>query len=461
MESLWNRITKFEEFETLEDDIQVDTAVIGAGITGIITAYLLKEKGVETVVLEADRVASGQTSGTTAKITSQHNLIYQKLIRIYGIEMARQYAWWNEWAIRQYERIIEEKEIECDFIKCSAYLYSQHEDFRLKEEAEAAKALGIDAVYGSICELPFPVKGVAEFRNQARISPLKFLKEIVGELKIYENTRVSRVERIREGETRLYTRYGTVTAKHVVFACHFPFVNIPGYYFAQMYQSRSYVLALKHADQFQGYYLGVDEDGCSFRNVGDLLLIGGGKHRTGENREGGKYRILLERAKEWWPECKEVARWSAQDCMTLDGIPYIGRFEQKAQDWFVATGFGKWGMTSAMVSAGLLSDLITGKEKTGGEIYSPQRRISVEAVKEFAKNSIITAKNLGKEIISIQKATEPEIKESPIELRLRCPHLGCRLAWNPDERTWECPCHGSEFQEEGYLVNGPAQKGMG
>ena len=133
MESLWNRITKFEEFETLEDDIQVDTAVIGAGITGILTAYLLKEKGVETVVLEADRVASGQTSGTTAKITSQHNLIYQKLIRIYGIEMARQYAWWNEWAIRQYERIIEEKEIECYFIKCSAYLYSQHEDFRLKE----------------------------------------------------------------------------------------------------------------------------------------------------------------------------------------------------------------------------------------------------------------------------------------------------------------------------------------
>ncbi|MEO2239996.1 FAD-dependent oxidoreductase [Dorea sp. YH-dor226] len=458
MDTLWNRITDFNKYESLTEDVCVDTIVIGAGIAGLMTAYFLRDKGVQVAVLEADRIVSGQTAGTTAKITSQHNMIYQRLIRCYGIERARMYAGWNEWAIYAYEKIIEDKKIECNFTRCSAYLYSCRKDMGLDLEVESAKKLGIDAEYKTTCELPFPVRQAAEFKNQARFDPLRFLKGILEGIKIYENSRVYKVERIREGETRLYTSGGTVTARNVVFACHFPFVNIPGYYFARMYQSRSYVLALKNAAQFEGYYLGVEEDGYSFRNEGEYLLFGGGKHRTGGNAQGGKYHLLQKKAKEWWPECEEIAHWSAQDCMTLDGIPYIGRFEKRAEDWYVLTGFGKWGMTSALAGARIISDMITGKTVVNQEIYSPQRRISNAMGKEFAKHSMITAGNLCRELLAVEKTVRWKTTEQEIELSLRCPHLGCRLAWNPDEATWECPCHGSGFDRFGNILNGPAQK---
>lgn len=447
-----------QTYESLAGDIHIDTAVIGAGIAGLMTAYFLKEKGISAAVLEASRIVSGQTAGTTAKITSQHNLIYQRLVQGYGAERARMYAGWNEWAIGAYEKIIEEQKIECDFKRCSAYLYSCRRDMGLDREVEIAKNLGIDAEYKTVCELPFPVRQAAEFKNQAQFDPLRFLKGILDGVTIYENTRVYKVERIREGETKLYTPGGTVTANNVVFACHFPFVNIPGYYFARMYQSRSYVLALKNAAQLEGYYLGVEEDGYSFRNAGEYLLFGGGKHRTGENAHGGKYRMLREKAKELWPQCTEIASWSAQDCMTMDGIPYIGRFEKRAQDWYVTTGFGKWGMTSALAGAKIISSMIAGEELAGTEVYSPQRPLSISMGKEFTKHSVITAGNLCREVFAIQKTVKQKVEENEIELSLRCPHLGCRLSWNPDEAIWECPCHGSGFDRFGNILSGPAQK---
>lgn len=230
MKSVWMEGSEIRKREPLSGDIEAPVAVIGAGLAGIMTAYYLKQEGIRAVVLEADRVGSGQTKNTTAKITSQHNLIYSRLIRIFGRRMAEHYAGANEAAIGEYERLIREKGIDCDFIRCPSCLYSQTETEILRKEAEAAASLGIKASYGTDCELPFQVAGVTKFARQARFHPLKFLTKMADEVEVYEQTKAMKVE-----ETRVETDRGTVTAEHVVFATHYPFINVPGYYFARMY----------------------------------------------------------------------------------------------------------------------------------------------------------------------------------------------------------------------------------
>ena len=159
MESIWTRETKIKSRESLPGDMEIEAVVIGAGMAGILTAYYLKQAGVNVIVLEADSIGSGQTKNTTAKITSQHNLIYHRLLRTYGHQMAEHYAMANEEAIKAYDRLIKEKNIDCDFVRCPAYLYSQIEDSCLQQEAEAAKILGIKASFEKECELPFSVSG--------------------------------------------------------------------------------------------------------------------------------------------------------------------------------------------------------------------------------------------------------------------------------------------------------------
>lgn len=442
MESIWMAETKIRKRESLQGDTEAEAAVIGAGLAGILTAYYLQQAGVRAVVLEADRIGSGQTKNTTAKITSQHNLIYDRLIRTLGSRMAFAYGWANENAIQEYERLITEKGIDCDFARCPAYLYSRTGERLLRQEAEAAASLDIEASFETDSELPFQVAGAVKFERQARFDPLKFLAAIAEEVTVYEQTKVLKVE-----ENRVETDRGSVTAKHIIFSSHYPFINVPGYYFARMYQERSYVVALEGAGRPEGMYLGIDQDGLSFRPQGDILLLGGGSHRTGINRRGGQYEKLREMAQVFYPGCHEVACWSAQDCMTPDGIPYIGRFSARRPDWYVATGFGKWGMTSAMVSARILTALVTGQRCPEAAVFSPRRGLTARAVGELAVHGAYTVKSLVKHLLPAGKGG----------IVPNCPHMGCRLEWNPEEETYDCPCHGSRFDRDGHLIEGPAQ----
>ena len=447
MESVWMNNIEIRRREALSGDREAPVVVIGAGLAGILTAYYLKQARIRAVVLEADRIGSGQTKNTTAKITSQHNLVYDRLIRTFGYRLAVHYARANEAAIGEYEKLIREKKIDCDFVRCPACLYSERGTELLKKETEAAKSLGIKASFGMDCELPFPVAGVTKFEGQARFHPLKFLARMAEEVEVYEQTKVLRVE-----DDKVETDRGSVKAKHIVFACHYPFVNVPGYYFARVYQERSYVAALKGAERPVGMYLGIDPGGLSFRACGDLLLLGGGSHRTGMNqghRPGGgcRYEMLRKKAEELYPGCREILCWSAQDCMTLDGLPYIGRFSTRMPNWYVATGFGKWGMTSSMVSAKILTALISGRDCPEADIFSPGRRFTVRAAKELAAHGAHTVAGLAKRLLP---AGDGKIVPN-------CPHMGCRLAWNPEEGTYDCPCHGSRFDGEGHLIDGPAQ----
>lgn len=447
MESIWMEGSEIRKREPLSGDIEVPVVVIGAGLAGILTAYYLKKEGIRAVVLEAGRIGSGQTKNTTAKITSQHNLIYSRLIQTFGRRMAEHYASANEAAIVEYEKLIQEKGIDCGFARCPAYLYSQTETELLEREAESAESLGIKASFETGCELPFPVAGVTRFACQARFHPLQFLTGIAEDVEVYEETKALKVD-----GSKVETDRGIVTAEHVVFATHYPFINVPGYYFARMRQERSYVVALEGVERLEGMYIGIDREGLSFRSFGDLLLLGGGSHRTGVNPvdrtgRGCRYGMLRSRSQEIYPGCREISRWSAQDCMTLDGLPYIGRFSRRRPRWYVATGFGKWGMTSAMVSAHILTALITGRDCPEADIFSPSRRFTVRAAKELAVHGAYTVKGLAKHLL-------PSGKGRVIP---NCPHMGCRLEWNPVEESYDCPCHGSRFDREGRLIDGPAQ----
>ncbi|GAA0066916.1 MAG: FAD-dependent oxidoreductase [Clostridium perfringens] len=476
MKSVWSESCKFRKREALNKDIKTDVLVIGAGIAGILTAYMLKQKGREVIVIDASEIASGNTKNTTAKITSQHDLIYSKLITEFGEEKARQYAKANELAIKKYKEIIEDKRIECDFEEKPAYVYSLNEVDVLKEEAKAAKNLGIDAEFVQEANLPFKIKGAVKFNNQAQFNPLKFLKGISNELVIYENTRALEIK-----ENLVVTSGGNITAKNIVVATHYPIMNAPGYYFMKMHQERSYVLALENTSEIDGMYIDINKEGYSFRTYNNLLLLGGISHRTGENEEGGSYDELRKVAKKLYPKAKEKYYWSAQDCMTIDGIPYIGRYSSETPNIYVATGFNKWGMTSSMVSAMIISDMILEKENDFSEIFSPRRFDLSLSINNIANDLIETAKNFIAQKVSIPSSEIEHIKNGHggiIEyngdkvgvykdkegkeffVSTKCTHLGCQLSWNADELTWDCPCHGSRFDYKGRLIGSPATKDL-
>lgn len=437
--SIWTDPLRPAARPALGRNLSCDVAVIGGGLAGILTARFLQDAGADVVVLEKHHIGAGETGRTTAKITAQHDLIYHTLSQRRGPVTARLYAQANLAAIDQYEALIRTLPTDCGFTRCPAYLYTNGSGHRLQLEFLAAKQAGIPCALVRKTELPVPVTLALRFDQQARFQPLEFLHAVAPGLTVYEGTPV---ERIRRGtrHTRLETPGGTVSARVVVFAAHYPLVTVPGWYFTRLHQERSYVIALQNAFLPYGMYLGIDPDGLSFRMAGDYLLLGGGGHRTGED-PGHPYEVLEARAKTLWPQCRVARRWSAQDCMTVDNVPYIGQYAPSTPDWFVTTGFRKWGMTTSMVAAQVLSDLITGAPDPYIPVFDPARSL---------KGSV---GNLMNEMGHAAKGLTRGLFQGR-----RCSHMGCRLEWNAAEGSWDCPCHGSRFAPDGTVLNDPAME---
>ena len=441
MKTLWRKQTKRCTSElgsvySILSDVRRDVIVIGAGMAGILIAHYLKEQGKSVLVLDAKEIASGQTERTTAKITSQHGLKYSSLIKTVGLEKARTYAQANEAAIQEYERLVRMRGIECQFERVPAYLYTLQDEKLLKEEAEAAASLGIDAFFTKETELPFPVEGAVCFKNQAQFSPLEFIKNLCTDLEIFEYTGAIAIR-----GRKVITKDMVMKAKNIVIATHYPMLNIPGFYFLRQHQERSYVLALSGCEKIKGMYYGVDKDGLSFRQAGELMLLGGSSSRTGKNKSGGAYDSLMQAAKKYFPDCSREMHWSAQDCMPHDGIPFIGRYSMFTPHLYVATGFQKWGMTSSMVAAMILRDELCGIESAYRKLYRPQRINFRAGIGNLLIDIGESAKGIAKGLIR----------------RPHCSHMGCELVWNPDENSWDCPCHGSRFDEDGNLLDNPAK----
>lgn len=427
MKSVWSDHSNMPQFPQLRKDINTEVLIIGGGMCGILCAYFLEQKGVDYVLVEGERIGQGITKNTTAKVTSQHGLIYDKLIKNEGIEKAKMYLRSNEDALTKYRELCQN--IKCDFEQKDAYTYSLSDRKQLEDEVKAVNVLGLKAELVEKLPLPFETKGAIKVGNQAQFNPLLFLSEIAKGLKIYENTFIRDIK-----DHTAIADDVKITANKIIVATHFPLINKHGSYFLKMYQHRSYVIALENAPEVNGMYVDEAQKGMSFRNYEDLLLIGGGDHRTGKS--GGNWQELRDFAKKNYPEATEKYAWATQDCMSLDGVPYIGHYSKQTPHMYVATGFNKWGMTSSMVAAMILSDMVMGKDNEWRQVYSPHRSMLKP---QLFMNGVEAVSNL----------LTPTMK--------RCPHMGCALKWNKIERTWDCPCHGSRFDNKGQLIDNPAK----
>ena len=499
MNSLWlNEKTK-EKFPKLEKDLETQVCIIGAGIFGISTAYYLTQKGYNVTILERDKIANRVTGHTTAKITSQHGLIYHYLLNQYGKEFARKYYLANQKSIQEIEKIITQNQIECDFERQNSCVYTtnQSEIEKIEEELQALKELDIEASKTEKTPLPFEIVSGIEFKNQAQFNPIKYIDGLVKQItdtkgKIFENTICYDVK--RDGDSYIcYTENNTVKAKYVVLASHYPFINFPGVYFAKMYQSSSYVIGIDtKSELFDGMYINIQSPIYSFRTAKDadkkILLLGGGDHKTGENTSyQDSYGLLEEKAKQWYPNCEIKYRWSTRDCITLDKIPYIGEFSNTLPNMYVGTGFNKWGMTSSNVAARIITDKIDEKENEYSEVFEATR-LNPIVNKDEVKNMVSqTVKSL-----VVERIEEPEkvindktslddlkqetgqiiewngekvgvykdIEGKMFAVKPVCTHLGCILNWNGANKTWDCPCHGSRFDYTGKNLYNPALKDL-
>ena len=426
MNSLWNATQSLPSFPALEGHRKTDVLIIGGGITGILCAHFLQEAGVDYTLVEANRICRGVTGNTTAKITAQHGLIYHKLIRRFGAERARMYLEANRAALEQYRLLC--ADIDCDFEEKDSFVYSIDAPVKLEQELKALDRLGLTGDLMDKAPLPFHIAGTVKFPRQGQFHPLKFLSSIAKGLNIYENTRVLSFD-----GRNMITDQGVITAETTIVATHFPLFSRHGAYFLKLYQHRSHVLALEGGPNVDGMYADEADDGLSFRNYRGMLLLGGGGRRTGKPGEGWAEPAGFSRLH--YPNAREIFCWAAQDCISLDGVPYIGRYARNTPNLYVATGFNKWGMTSSMAAAMMLKDMVQGKESPFAPVFSPSRTVLRPQL----------AVNGAESVIHLLTPTRP-----------RCPHMGCALKWNPQEHSWDCPCHGSRFSEEGKVLDNPA-----
>lgn len=448
-----------------------------------------------TIIERKENIGIGISGHTTAKITSQHGAIYHYLKDQYGLDFAKNYFLANEEAIFNIENIIKENNIDCDFEKQSSFLYStsKDEEIKLKNEFDAVSKINKEAKLRTDVKLPLEITSAIEFPNQAMFNPYKYINALADKITkqdgdIFVNTTCYDVDK----ENDMYvckTENNNIYAKNVVIATHYPFLNIPGFYFSKIYQSSSYVIAIslegtKWNKDFDGMYINIEKPIYSFRKVNfngeKLLLLGGGGHKTGEMQEKDiGYNPLIEAVKKWFPDCKIKYKWSANDCISLDKIPYIGEFSSLYPNIYVGTGFNKWGMTSSYVAGKVVSDKILEKENKYEDIFKATRT-NFFVNKDEVKNMVTdTLKAQVVDRVKEENNSKPEKEEGKIierngekigvyidengktfAVKPVCTHLGCILSWNKEDKTWDCPCHGSRFDYTGKQIENPAIKDL-
>lgn len=426
LKSVWTDTVQIPKFPKLTQNADTDVLIIGGGMAGVLCAYTLQQRGIPYMLCEAARIGSGTTSGTTAVLSAQHDILYSDMVRTRGEQYAKDYLEANLNALEKYRRL--SKQYQFDFETKPSCIYSQTDRALMEGEVRTLNRLGFDARFQTEVPLPVDAAGAVYFPNQAQMHPLKFLREICKGLNLFEHTLIDRVD-----GSNAYSGTLQINAKTIIIASHYPILNTHGLYFAKLYQKRSYVIALENAPDIGGTFADNAEHGMYFRSYQDLLLIGGGDHRTGKS--GGSFEALRRFARQHYPASKEKYAWATQDCMSLDGIPYIGQYSPALPHVYVASGFNEWGMTTSMLAADILCDMIMQKSNQYASIFQPRRSI--------LKAQLF--RNLGTTVIDFCTPTAK-----------RCPHMGCALKWNPVAHSWDCPCHGSRFAQDGSLLNNPA-----
>ncbi|MCH1624055.1 FAD-dependent oxidoreductase [Ferdinandcohnia quinoae] len=490
-EPYWWESIELPEFPKLEDDLDVDVVIVGGGITGLTAAYLLVNDGLKVAVLEAGKLVNGTSGHTTAKITAQHDIIYDEFITNFGQSKARLYYEANMDALHFIERTVQEHKIECEFNHQDAYVYATTDEYakKLETEARAYKTIGIEG--GIVEQIPFniQIKKALVMKNQAQFHPVKYLAHLIKIIKekgglIFEHTVAVNVE--TEEHPTVLTRDGKRVSGGFILACsHFPFYEGLGLYSGRMHASRSYILAVKTKESYPGgMYISADKPNRSLRSVKhndeEMVLVIGESHKTGQGTDTMNHYKALEDFGNQVFDLQEVAyRWSAQDLETLDKIPYIGEVTSGQPRVLVATGYRKWGMTNGTAAAILLRDIILGRRNPYRELYSPARFYAHPSLKNFLVSNADVVKHLIKGKIELPQTNVDELangegavisvnghrkgayKDDEGKVYIvdtTCTHVGCEVEWNSGDRSWDCPCHGSRFSYTGEVLEGPAEK---
>lgn len=483
--SIWMDTTPTTNYPSLGGDLTVDIAILGGGIVGLTAADFLAEADANVAAIETGRIASGVTGFTTAKVTSLHTAVYDKLIREFGEEKARLYGEANQWAIEH----IASRGIECDFVRDDAFTYSVTDEGAkaIRDEVAATQRLGLPGELTTETTLPFPVQAAIRFPNQARFHPRKYLLGLAEQITskgtaIYENTRACHVTEADGGGWEIETTQGMVRARQVMVLTHYPFYD-PGAYAARLFPYRSYALAVRVKGPIpEGMHISVDEPERSVRRQSykgeDILIVGGETHKVGQDHNTrDRYFMLADWAQKTFQVDEILYRWSTQDPETMDGVPYIGQAAKRTEGAYIATGFKGWGMTSGTVAGRLLADLALGRPNPWADLYDPTRSEAKgigTLIKENLNvaNQLIGGKLHGADGVDIDELLPGEgavitkasgyvgvyrdDQGSLHAVSATCTHMGCTLRWNTAERSWDCPCHGSRFDADGKVLHGPA-----
>ena len=486
--SLWLATGPTTDYPPLDRGVGADVAVLGAGIVGVLAALLLRRQGLEVVVVDQSRVGSGVTGYTTAKVSSLHGLTYERLRSRFGVDGARAYGEANEAGIARIAGLVDELGIDCDFRRRPNYTYAATNDDASKVEGEAAAAVaaGLPASFVHDVPLPFETAGAVRFEDQAEFHPTKFLAAVAeafvreGGL-LFENTRALK---LRDGAPcRVETTGGAITADHVVVATHFPFPD-RGLFFARQHPERSYCIAARTGDvPIDGMFISASPPTRSIRwhplAGEELLIVGGEGHKVGQDGPTkDRYRTLEEFAYRHF-DVREVAyRWSTQDNIPADGVPFVGKLTPRSRGSYTATGFRKWGLAMGAAAAEILTDAIVGRDNRWSEFFDTgrlnARASATDLVKENANagyhffadrvtrrrrdSAADLAPGEGKVVSrrGRQLAVSKDLDGRVQAVSARCTHLFCIVNWNDAERTWDCPCHGSRFAMDGSVLQGPA-----
>lgn len=464
-DSIWFKTVEGKEYNSMSKDLVADVCIIGGGITGISTAYYLSKHGLNTVLIEKDEIASKTTGHTTGKITSQHNLFYKYLLDVNGKDYAKKYLEANEEALKNIEEIIEKEKISCDFERKNAFVFTTMPEKvkAITDEVNFTKALGVKSEFLENLEIPLKIHGAIKFKNQAQFNPVKYVQGLLNSInsekvQIYEHTKAIDYKK-ENGKFKIKVQVDdktySVTSSKIVVATRYPIFNFPGMYFIKNYQELEYAMCIKVNENIESYdmYVSCDTPAISFRttlkdNQRYLLVVGNGS-KTGKKCEvEDGFKFLEETVKTMFSEYEIIYKWIAEDTISLDKIPYIGKYSNFSKDIYVATGFKKWGMTFSNIAAKIISDDILNIENKYANLFNSTRLNPIKNKEEM--------KNMLKDTYtSLIKARFSKKKEKKY-----CAHLGCELKFNKTTNEWECPCHGSRFEENGKLIDGPSTKNL-
>lgn len=473
MKSLWEEVELKKIGSKLSKDINCDIVVVGGGIAGILTAYRLKEAGKKVTIIEATDLFSGVTKNTTAHITANQGYVYLNL----PFKKAKDYYLSQQQAIADYECIIKENNIECNFEKADDYIFTLKKPKKLKKLYTVLSKIDTNIKYKKSGKLlNTTTKGFIIIPEQASFHPFKFFNGLnLDGIDIFINTRITNID--LDNKT-LFTSEHQITANKIIIATNYPIVNIRGGFFLKLYKSHSYVVSVLKDNPSPFLYQTDVENGLTFRRCEDKIIVGGLDHRTGRIDKKGKFERLQEIANQMVDSNKVTNYWSTNDCITFDGMPLAGVFSKNHKDIYVITGFNKWGMANSMVCSSLVTNLVLNKEHSYQKLFNPQRlnisllsliknlgitlkyRLLLPAIPSF--KSINSLKKGEGDIVNSNGKTAAfkDYSDKSFENTPYCGHMGCQLKFNPNTLTWDCPCHGSTYSKDGEIISAPTVKNI-